>query len=647
VASILQDNGQDVARLELSRQVSAGVKPDAAARVLRLEAQTGLPGDFIAQDVDEIERRVSDKNFSAEELRKSSPNFAAWLASNPNHYALAKEDVGFFGGIEKSARAFKEGYKSVPLQEELADLLNDDMDGRLTPAGSARMQEIDKVLGEQGRRAGALDNTLDYAARQVGYTGRQMGSTIIAGAKGAAAGFSAGAIYGTAVAPGLGSAAGAALGAEAGGLSAAWLYSYRMERAFAYKELRGITDVDGKPMDAATARLVATGVGIINGAIEVGSDVVLVKMVPGLNRLFSGGKALVRQEVKAALMKPTLRTALLSGFGKLASTGVKGGAVEGLEEISQALVGSVGREAGQAIAPGQAFAPDSAMQDVKDAGRQGLDAFVGTALTFGVGVGGAHFVMELRAAKAAAHAENFALALGGGVDSQAFKNLPEKAQEAVREIVKDGPLKTAYIDTQSWTEFFQKAGVDPREAAAEVLGDPKAYDEAVKNGHELAVPMENYARKIAVNPEANKFFSQELRSRARRHERREARVLFQKIEEEGKLMSADEHFEDPNAARGSRPSRRRAQAAQRSRRRRQDRAHASRAPGRLRVPGAARRHGPGTALLALRLEDQKRGASRGRERRRVQAGRDLLPARQARRHRGPGRHTAPARDAGI
>lgn len=537
IASVLDDGRNDVARLEVARSATAGVTPEMASRVLGLEMRTGLPGDFIAQDVDGVEKMVADRSFSAEEFRKSSPKFAAWLGSNPNHYAYAKEDLGFFGRIERAHLAFSEGIASVPLQEQLAGLINQEMDGSLPLGGTETMARIDRALQEQ-QAHGAVEDKLAYAARQVGYSGRQFVSTIIAGAKGAAAGGAAGAAYGSAV-PGLGTAAGAAAGAEAGGLSASWLYSYNMERAFAYKDLRSTLDIDGKPMDATVARNVATGIGIINAAIEVGSDVLLARMIPGLGGLFKAGKRGVTQQIKAALVKPTVRGAVISGLSKLSGAG----ATEGLEEISQALVGSTGRELGQGVSGEQVFAPDSAAQDIKGALSQGADAFVGTTLTFGVGVGGMHFLQQLHQARIAENGERFATALGEGVDSKAFKNLPEKAQDAVRAIVKDGPLKTAFIDPGAWQEYWQKKELDPREVAAEVMGDTKAYDEAVKAGHEIPVPMENYARKIAVVPEHNKFFAQELRHEPGAMNGREARELFQKVEEEGQaFMSAEDEF---------------------------------------------------------------------------------------------------------
>ncbi len=535
VESLLGNIGDDVSSLEISREASRSVTSDQAARVLRLEMQTGLPGQFIADDVDSIERLAEDRNWSADEFRKSNPEFSSWLAKNPNHYAFAKEDLGFFEKIGRTQTAFKEGIKSVPLMEELAVLVNDEMDGRAASGAGVRIAEIERVLENESRRAKVNDNALAYAARQAGYAGRQAISTTREAVKGAAVGGAGGAVAGSII-PGPGTAFGAAKGAIGGGLMANFVYSYRLERAFAYQDFRKMKDIDGQSLDPDTARTAATAVGVINAIVETGMDYYLARMIPGLSGLISGGTAM-RQQVRAALARPTVRTAVMSGLKKL--TG--GSFMEGFEEVTQGMLQSAGREAAQA-ASGQTFAPDDLGEDVRSSVSQGIDAMVGTALTFGAGVGGAEFFTQLKSARSAEKAEQFALALSEGVDSKAFQNLPEKAQEAVREIVKDGELSTAYVEPGVFKEFFQKKGLDPREVAAEILGDPQAYDEALASGHEIAIPMDVYARKIAVVPELSNFFSQEYRHAPGAMNARETRELFQRMATDAEWISSEQEF---------------------------------------------------------------------------------------------------------
>lgn len=538
-ADVLGDDRGQVADLALTHEAAALKTPEQAARVLRLEVETGLPSEFIETDLDAMEKLAADNAFSPEQFRRQSPKFSYWLSRNPNHYALAKKDLGFFSRVEKAAEA---GIKTVPLQEELAGLLNIKADsGALSAADEQRLAKIRSQMSIEQRRASG-EGISEYIARTTSYSGRQLASTAAAGAKGYLAGAPAGALVGTAALPGIGTLAGAKIGGTAGGISAAFVYSYNMERAFAYDALTNLKDTGGQPLDLETAKVVSKGLGIINGAIEVGSDVILARMVPGLGSLISLGKAGLVNAVKSALTKPTVKTALLSGFNKMA----KASLVEGGEEVAQALSSSLGREVAQ-TASGQSFAEDSFTQDAADALTQGRDAAVGTFFLAGVTHGGPQFMVQMREVRRAEQAEAFYLSLGEGKDSQAFKTLPEKAQEAVLEIVKDGDFKTAYVDAPFWQQYWQSKGLDPREVAAEVNGDTKAYDEALTTGQEIPIAMERYARKIAVMPEMSAAFAPEIRRAPGEMNGREVRELFQKIGEESELMPEEEEFKPTGA----------------------------------------------------------------------------------------------------
>src|SRR5262245_54575653 len=73
-------------------RVAAGQEPDRAARVLRLQASTGLPSRVIDRNLDEVERHASVANFDAQRFRRESPIVARWLMESPEHTALAQDD---------------------------------------------------------------------------------------------------------------------------------------------------------------------------------------------------------------------------------------------------------------------------------------------------------------------------------------------------------------------------------------------------------------------------------------------------------------------------------------------------------------------------------------------------------------------------
>jgi tetratricopeptide (TPR) repeat protein len=520
VAAALGTGLQETSRLEVARQSSSARKPEDAARSIKLSMQTGLPSEFIGQNVDEIEKAVSDSTFSAEQFRRQNPRFAAWLTKNPDHFALAKEDLGFFGKVEESGRAFMRGIESVPLMEEEAGLIFKKRSGQASASDLARLTEIEKKL-----QPGPNEGTLGFVGRQLGYGFSQQGSIIPKAAAGAMKYAPVGAGVFSMV-PAVGTWAGAGLGARAGATDAMFRYSYMMETAGAYKAFKATTDVDGKPMDDESAWIAAQGVGVLNAAIETGSEYLLIKWIPGSEMLLRPGKAALVNQVKAALAKPTMRGAILAALKKMGA----GAGVESAEEGVQNLTQALARETGQAIS-GQTFAPDSLAEDFKGSFKAAGAAFISQLGVGSVMHGAPTYFSEARNVRKALAAEQFALALGEGEKSKVFQLLPEKGQEVIREVAPDG-LKTMYADPKTWTEYWQSKGLDPREVASEVTGDTTAYDDAISLKHDIAIPTERYARKLAVVPEHNGFWSQEVRHAPGEMNAREAREFFQKVEQE-------------------------------------------------------------------------------------------------------------------
>jgi hypothetical protein len=332
----------------------------------------------------------------------------------------------------------------------------------------------------------------------------------------------------------------------AGGLTASAAYSYRMETAFAFDELRSMKDVNGNPLDPQIARNAARAVGSINAIIETGSTAILSTLVPGFGKVVGGlsgdqAKRAVIAEVKAALATPTRRQMMLGALGKM--TGAA--ATEGIEEFLQALVGAGGREVAQGVS-GQTFAPDSVSQDIADASRQAMDAAVGTFFTFSP-VGGAHYFSEARRAAKAQQSQEFFTALGTGVaESKTFERLPERMQNFIEQATKDGPIDTVYMPVEQWVTYWQSKGLDPAQVASEVLGETQAYETALGTGADLAIPMSRYATRLAPT-EHNSFLASELRLAPDAMNAREAAEFEKRFADEQK-KAGEQQQQTENAA---------------------------------------------------------------------------------------------------
>jgi hypothetical protein len=513
----------ELPKLQVANQQFGDRAPEKAARVLKLELDTGLPSLFIEENLDEIEKQVRVQGFKPEEFRTKNPKLSAWIAKNPHHFPLVKDDLGFFGKIEN---AFQEGGLRASGLDEMAGLLYQDMEGTpLTAAQEKRMKDLKAWMQSEAAR-GAEDSTLQDLARASGYSFGQAATTWKGSSQGILAGAATGAGLGALAGAGVGAAPGAIAGATAGWASASALKTYQMESALAFDELKNLQDLDGVPMDRESARLAAKGVGAINAAIETGSDYLIAKLIPGFDKAVGGvTKKTVMDAVKTALAQPARRQAVLSALGKMA----KGSLIEGAEEFTQSLVGATGREVGQAMS-GQAFADDSLGDDLGQAAGEAGQAIKGSFFSFGLVTGGTNYISQEVKIRQAEKTARFYQALSEGKDSKAFKALPEKAQEAVAAMTEDGPLATAYIDPGTWRTYWQDKA-DPREVAAQIFQDGgKAYDEAVATGEDLAIPTAVYARRIAPT-EHNQFFSQELRREPGEMNAREAAEARSKLQE--------------------------------------------------------------------------------------------------------------------
>lgn len=523
---------EEFTRIAAAKNNSFGKTPEQAARVLKLEAETGMPGLFIQDNIEEVERTVYDQSFNAEAFRKTNPKFTQWLAANPNHYAFAKEDLSFFGNIEKTAHAVKEGWNKAALQHEVVDYIYADMEDKLTPEQRARYQQITKEQEAEGNSA-RRDTTMSYLGRQAGYGFSNLPRVLGVAAKGAIKGAPYGAAAGFALGGPPAAVGGFFAGAGAGALAESAAYSYTMESAFSYQELMA-----EKGMDKETAKTVSKGVGILNAIIETGSDAAMVALSPAggwaiknVAKMLPGGltKQGVNAAVKKALAIPTIRVAMVEAAKKM----VQGGTIEAMEEFLQAMVGAAGREAAQGIAAteGQQFEPNSLSEDVASAMSQAKDAFVSTFFTGALTHGGPQLLKGMAEVKQAKQTAQFFEALGAGSESKAFQALPDKGQELVGILTEGTPWKTVFVDAGTWKEYWQSKA-DPKEVAAEVMGDDgAAYEEALATGQTIAIPTERYARKIAPT-EHNKFFSQVLRDDPMHMNAEEAREYFQKKEEE-------------------------------------------------------------------------------------------------------------------
>lgn len=93
--------------------------------------------------------------------------------------------------------------------------------------------------------------------------------------------------------------------------------------------------------------------------------------------------------------------------------------------------------------------------------------------------------------------------------SKALKRSPDAVRDVLDRMTQDMP--PASIPTDAWTTYWQGVGEDPAAKADELTGRPGALDLAVREGHDLAIPMSRYVTEIAANKPHSDFFAAEAK----------------------------------------------------------------------------------------------------------------------------------------
>jgi hypothetical protein len=537
-------------KLQLAFEAAAGSDPERASRIFKMQQVTGLPQDVIETHLEDIETKASSAEFDSDKFRTESPTVASWMAENPQHIALIKDEMDLWGGLEQMITATKESWVNEWDSRERSQLLLREFNGEnLSPVEAARR---DKLAGDIMYRArqNLSESGSEYFARVNTSGVYQMGQSMKEQIKGAGVGGSLLGVAAAVTAPEVVLPA-MALGVTAGAAYSGGAYSYNQEAPLLFDDLRSMKDINGQTIPADDARSVARVTGVLLATVETASGAAVASMIPGVKNIVGkavgadAAKQAIKNQIKLAMARPTTSAALRSaavGFVAAPTT-------EALEEFVQAMISAGGREVAQSVS-GQYFAPDDFSKDLASANQQAQDAFVGSIFAMGAPVAGSRMYSGLRDAKTAKQNETYYKALGDVMNrSKASQLLPTKMREVVERVTANGPVEDVYVDSTQFRTYFQNKNIDPREVAREVLGNTEEYDRAVESDTSIRIPITDYATKIAPT-EHNAFFAKEVRSAPDAMNSREAEEFTQQAEQSVKDgMSAEKTVKDEVAAR--------------------------------------------------------------------------------------------------
>lgn len=427
------------------RSLSFGMKqnPDEYAGAVKLGKETGTSTDFALKHKKDLELKNRMQVFPMGSLVRDTPRTAEFL-SNPENAAIAHDDVESMSFIEKAiAKARDYGGAAVE------GLVGKGAGSTLTGTGelyNVAVRNIDRLLDKvlpnsvmSALREPILPWYLDPAQVLI-----QPGKTLKATGEYVAPEKSRQGLD-TDVISGIGQLSfqiGSYL-VTGGGMSGTMLYAQGAD-------VMAEKTKDDKADPAMRDTAIIAGAAITKLTEQYGLDKILNRVPP---------------EIK----NRTLRF--------LADKAAAGG-IEAAQEITEGLLHDLVRK----------VTTNENAPILEGALREGSAAGLSAAIV--------RAALGVRGYRQAKQQEELIVALSeGGRNSKLLQRMPEKYQELVANITRDGDINNVFIPVGQFNTFFQSQEIDPAEAATRY--GATNYSEAEALGTDVVIPIEKFAAEVA------------------------------------------------------------------------------------------------------------------------------------------------------
>ena len=465
-----------VDRDEARQGVMVGTQhnPDQRAKDETLAKKADLHPDMVQADRENIQRQVN----MDEALRAidGSPVLQRHMGSS-DFAALSYDDADNLSWWEHTETGFARGR----LLHELGRT-GFRLQQTAAPEASTEVKAIREQMEALGERSeSGFGSWLESAAEVIGQQIESIGSPEAAarvgggGATGAALG-----AWGGPLAPATVSA-GTLIGMGAGFLSHLAVDSFEVEGGLSYLEQLEIG------IDPSVAKWTATGVGLVNAALEVASDTVLLAPIA------KAGKKLLREGIRDAFKNPNVLQAAKE-FGTMYGAGIS---AEVGTEVMQEVVNIIGEEIGKQFSVG-----DFESVTLEEASERlqaiATHTFKAMALLAAPGPG-ANFAIDVVQSKAAKTNQQIIQDIAvNAKESKLQERSPERYAEYINDTVIDTDNETVNISSDGLVELFQ-SNPEIVEEFREVIPDlDQKLAEAQLEGGDVEVATGDYAAYIAT-----------------------------------------------------------------------------------------------------------------------------------------------------
>ena len=472
-------------------KASDSVNPDQHAEVLKLSERTKIPPAVVSRNIDSV--KALEKQTEYDDILANSPNVARWLSESPDNTATAGDDLKSLSALEATftkigdyVRGIGEGVVGKSLGSAFSgagELYGVAARGIDTALSTVLPDGAMNALREPLPWWTQPDQLLKWEGESLKQVGRDIG--VPESRKG----------LDTDIAEGVGQLGGTIFTALVAGptVTAGTLYTQGAD-IMAEK-----TRDDNAPQEAKDLATV-TGAGITAITEKYGLNKILERIPP---------------QIKSKVLQ------------KVADITIAGG-IEAAQEFTEGLLHDLTR---RALTNENAPILEGIDREMLAAG--GAGAIVRAIVTSATGV---------KVRNRAKEQEQFFKELTeNATNSKLRERLPEKYQEVIERMTKDGPVENVYAPIEFFQSHYEDQGLDPREVA-EKMGIGKAYDEATQTGGKLPIPTSVYSTQIAPT-ESGQAFTKEMTTSPdvlNTREAKEVESVVEKLKEEPETFMGEE-----------------------------------------------------------------------------------------------------------
>ena len=481
------------------------VEPIASPDDVSIGDKMGLSPDLVSRNKDAILKDQNKKML--EGIFKQNPKAKAWVNEDPSNAALVSDDPTFLGDVARFFKSSKGAFVGGAVNTKIFDLRAMENFTDLTPEQQAQLAEY-KAMPETQQ-----DYTEGNVASAFVKTGLNTLPQLVVQAQGAAMGAAPGAAVGFAV----GNMPGMVTGASFGATGGAAVTNFMQMSGQIRDDLLSVRGVNGEQLDPNVVRGASVASGAFNAGLEFMPFGVVVKNIPGVNKLF-----------EAALLAP-LKKGLerIPGFEKIADPFTKEGmrkvlqlpgaqqlfynfgkrvseitATETVTEAGQQGVQIGATEGAKAASEGE-FTPITFEEATKQIGKAAYGGALGGGF---IGAGMASINVPLDAKRQRAFAEDAmaqAATINEGVRARAdvLSRSPERMHRLFQMIAED---ERFYIAAEPAIAAINALPPEQQQALFAAVPDLQLeLTQAATTGADIAIKKADYAAFIAPYPQAD------------------------------------------------------------------------------------------------------------------------------------------------